>query len=93
MKGTYQFERIGDFVVKKADHAEVDPREIAGVLRNWIGSSGVAATQSSGGDLQGTISYATTQSWGTISWSIRPDAPAGEVTFHLEVREQPRQSK
>jgi hypothetical protein len=93
VKGTTQFERIGDFTVKKADNADVDPREIAEMLRKWIASSGVAATQSSGGDLQGTISYATSQSWGTISWSIRPDAPAKDVTFHLEVREQPRQSR
>jgi hypothetical protein len=93
VKGTYQFERIGDFVVKKADNADVDPREIAATLRKWIASSGTAATQSSGGELQGKIDYATSQSWGTISWSIRPDAPAKEVSFHLEVREQPRSSR
>jgi len=93
VKGTYQFERIGDFTVKRAGNADVDPREIAETLRKWIASSGAAATQSSGGDLQGTISYATAQSWGTIAWSIRPEVPAREVTFHLEVREQPRSSK
>jgi hypothetical protein len=93
IKGTTQFERIGDFCVKKADGADVDPREIAETLRKWIGSSGAAATQSSGGEFQGTISYATTQSWGTLSWSIRPETPAKEVSFHLEVREQPRAAK
>ena len=93
VKGTYQFERIGEFTVKKADNADVDPKEIADVLEKWIASSGAQATQSSGGGLQKTIDYGTTQTRGSVAYSIRPDAPAKEVTFRLEVREQPRSSR
>ena len=92
VKGTARFERIGDFSVRKADNADVDPREIADVLEKWIAASGVQATQSSGaGGLQRTIEYGTAQTLGSVGYTIRPDAPAKEVTFHLEVREQPRQ--
>jgi hypothetical protein len=93
VKGTTRFERIGDFSVRKADNADVDPKEIADVLEKWIAASGVQATQSSGaGGLQRTIEYGTAQTLGSVGYTIRPDAPAKDVSFHLEVREQPRQS-
>jgi hypothetical protein len=93
VKGTRRFERTGDFSVRKADNADVDPREIADVLEKWIAAAGVQATQSSGpGGLQRTIEYGTAQTLGSVGYTIRPDAPAKDVTFHLEVREQPRQA-
>ncbi|MBV8878764.1 MAG: hypothetical protein JO332_02260 [Planctomycetaceae bacterium] len=90
VKGTTKFERIGDFTVKKADNADVDPKEIAETLEKWIASSGAQSTQSSGGGLQRTIDYGTSRTLGSVAYSVRPDAPAKEVTFHIEVREQPR---
>ena len=91
VKGTRQFERIADFTVKKGDSADVDPKEIAETLEKWISTSGAQSTQSSGaGSLQRSIDYGTARTLGSITYSIRPDSPAKEVTFHLEVREQPR---
>lgn len=90
VKGTYGFERIGDFTVTKADDADVDPKEVAQTLEKWIASSGVRPTQSSGEGLRKTIEFGTDRSLGSISFSVRPDAPAKAVTFRLEVREQPR---
>lgn len=90
IKGTPKFERIGDFTVKKADDADVDPKEIAETLEKWIAASGAQSTQSSGGGLQRTVDYGTARTIGSIAYSVRPDAPAKEVTFHIEVREQPR---
>ncbi|HLY73109.1 MAG TPA: hypothetical protein VKU80_03235, partial [Planctomycetota bacterium] len=88
------FERFADFTVKKGDQADVDPREIAETLEKWISSSGVQSTQSSGaGSLQRSIDYGTPRTLGTISYSIRPEAPAKEVSFHLEIREQPREQR
>jgi hypothetical protein len=93
VKGTPRFERLGDFSVRKADNADVDPKEIADLLEKWIAASGVQPTQSSGaGGLQRTIEYGTAQTLGSVGYTIRPDAPAKDVTFHLEVREQPRQA-
>lgn len=94
IRGTYQFERIGDFKVRKAEQVDVDPKEIRTILERWIESSGVTQTQTSGGDgAPRSIGYGTAQTIGTISISIRPDTPAKEVQFHLEVREQPRQAR
>ncbi|HLY12682.1 MAG TPA: hypothetical protein VKW04_25480 [Planctomycetota bacterium] len=94
VKGTYRFERIGDFTVKKGDHADVDPKDIAEVLEKWIASSGVQSTQSSGsGGMQRSIDYGTASTLGTITYTIRPDAPAKDVSFHLEIREQPRSTR
>jgi hypothetical protein len=92
VKGTTGFERIGDFTVTKVD-ADVDPKAVAQTLEKWIASSGVRSTQSSGDGLQKTIEFGTDQTLGTISYSVRPDAPAKTVTFHLEVKEQPRSSR
>ncbi len=93
VKGTYQFERIGDFSVTRADKSDVDPKEIREVLEAWITSSGVQRTQSSGkGSYEVSIGYGTAQTLGTITYGIRPETPAKEVTFHLEVREAPRQA-
>jgi len=92
VKGTTRFERIGDFSVRKADNADVDPKEISEVLEKWIAASGVQPTQSSGaGGLQRSIEYGTAQTLGSVGYTVRPDAPAKDVTFHLEIREQPRQ--
>ncbi|HEV3029307.1 MAG TPA: hypothetical protein VG457_17135 [Planctomycetota bacterium] len=94
VKGTRVFGRIADFSVKKGDNADVDPREVAETLEKWISSTGVQSTQSSGaGSLQRSIDYGTAQTLGTITYSVRPEGPAKEVTFHLEVREQPRQTR
>jgi hypothetical protein len=94
IRGTYQFERIGDFKVRKAEQVDVDPKEIRGILERWIESTGVQQTQSSGGDgSPRSIGYGTPQTFGTISITVRPDTPAKEVHFHLEVREQPRQAR
>jgi hypothetical protein len=93
IKGTYEFGRIGDFTVKKGDNTDVDPKEIAAVLEKWIASSGAQRTQSSGEELRRSIGYGTAQTVGTISYSVHPDAPAKEVVFHLDVREQPRSTK
>jgi len=94
VKGTPAFGRSADFRVKKGDNADVDPREVAETLEKWISSSGVQSTQSSGaGSLQRSIDYGTARTLGTITYSVRPEAPAKEVTFHLEVREQPRQPR
>ena len=91
IKGTPKFERIGDFTLKKADNVDVEPKEIAETLEKWIASSGVQSTQSSGaGTLQRSIDYGTARTLGSITYSVRPDAAAKEVTFHIEVREQPR---
>ncbi len=91
VKGTTKFERVGDFTLKKADNVDVDPKEIAETLEKWIASSGVQSTQSSGaGTLQRSMDYGTTRTLGSIAYSIRPDAAAKEVTFHIEIREQPR---
>lgn len=90
VKGTYQFERIGDFTVKKADNADVDPKEIAETLEKWIAASGVQSTQTSGGGLQKSVDYGTARTLGSITYTVRPDVPAKDVTFHIEVREQPR---
>lgn len=90
VKGTAKFERIGDFTVKKADDADVDPKEIAETLEKWIAASGAQSTQSSGRGLQRTVDYGTAKTIGSIAYSVRPDAPAKEVTFHIEVREHPR---
>ena len=90
VKGTPKFERIGDFTVRKADQVDVDPKEIADTLEKWIAASGVQSTQSSGGGLQRSIDYGTAKTLGSISYSVRPDAPAKDVTFHIEVREEPR---
>jgi hypothetical protein len=94
VKGTAAFGRIADFRVKKGDNGDVDPKEVAQTLEKWVSSSGVQSTQSSGaGGLQRSIDYGTAQTLGTISYWIRPEAPAKEVTFHLEIREQPRQPR
>ena len=94
IQGTYSFGRIANFRVKKGDNAEVDPKDVAQTLERWISTSGVQSTQSSGaGSLERSIDYGTAQTLGTISYSIRPEAPAKEVSFHLEVREQPRPSR
>jgi len=91
VKGTRQFERIGNFTVKRAGNAEVDPKEIASLLGKWIASSGVQSTESGGaGALERSVGYGTAQTIGTIRTTVRPDAPAAEVTFHIEIREQPR---
>jgi hypothetical protein len=91
VKGTTQFERIGHFTVKKSDNADVDPKEIAAQLDKWILASAVQSTQGSGpGGLQRSFDYGTAQTLGTLGYSVRPDAPAKEVTFRIEVREQPR---
>jgi len=91
VKGTRKFERIGDFTLRKADNVDVDPKEVAETLEKWIGSSGVQSTQSSGtGTLQRSIDYGTSRTLGSISYSVRHEAAAKEVTFHIEVREQPR---
>jgi hypothetical protein len=93
VKGTWQFERIGNFTVKKGDNGDVDPREIAALLDKWILSSGAQTTQGSGaGSLLRSIEYGTAQTLGSLNYTVRPDAPAKEVTFHIEVREQPRQA-
>jgi len=94
VKGTRQFERVGTFTVKKGDNGDVDPKEIAALLDKWILSSGAQTTQGSGaGSLQRSIDYGTAQTLGSLSYTVRPDAPAKEVTFHIEVREQPRQAR
>ncbi len=94
VKGTYQFERIGNFTVKKSDNNDVDPKEIAALLDKWILASGAQSTQGSGaGSLQRTLDYGTAQTLGMLSYTVRPDAPAKEVTFRIDVREQPRQSR
>ncbi len=94
IKGTWQFERIGNFTVKKSDNSDVDPKEIAALLDKWIAASGVQSTQGSGpGGLQRSLDYGTAQTLGSLSYGVRPDASAKEVTFRIEVREQPRQSR
>jgi len=94
VKGTYQFERTGNFTVKKSDNNDVDPKEIAALLDKWIAASGAQSTQGSApGSLQRSLEYGTAQTLGTLSYTVRPDAPAKEVSFRIEVREQPRQSR
>lgn len=93
VKGTYGFERIGEFTLRKTDDSDVDPKEVAGILEKWIASSEVRPIQSSGEGLRRTIEYGTAQTLGSILYSVRPDAPAKTVTFNLEVREQPRRSR
>ena len=62
IKGTTEFQRIGDFTVKLSDGSDVDPKEIAAVLEKWIAASGVQKTQSSGeGGLLRSIGYGTSQ--------------------------------
>lgn len=90
VKGTTRFERSGDFTVRKGDQADVDPKEIAETLEKWIAASGVQSTQTSGGGLQRTIDYGTARTLGSVTYSIRPDAPAKDVSFRLEIREHPR---
>ena len=93
IQGTTAFERIGDFTVKRADDADVNPKEIWETLEKWIVASGVVQTQGSGQGLERTTEYGTAQTLGSISVSIRPETPAKTVTFHLGVREQPRASR
>jgi len=91
VKGTTKFERIGDFTLKKADNVDVDPKEVAQTLEKWVAASGVQSTQGSGaGTLQRSVDYGTTRTLGSITYSIRPEETAKEVTFHIEIREQPR---
>ena len=40
--------------------------------------------------LQRSIDYGTTRTLGSITYSVRPEGPAKEATFHIEIREQPR---
>jgi len=91
VKGTTKFERIGDFTLKKADNVDIDPKEVALTLEKWVASSGVQSTQSSGaGTLQRSVDYGTTRTLGSITYLVRPEESAKEVTFHIEIREQPR---
>jgi len=91
IKGTTKFERIGDFTLRKADNVDIDPKEVALTLEKWVASSGVQSTQSSGaGTLQRSVDYGTTRTLGSITYSVRPEESAKEVTFHIEIREQPR---
>jgi hypothetical protein len=88
------FSRSGRFTVRKSDNADVDPKEIDTVLRNWVASSGVQATQSERvGPYGRETSYGTSRTIGAVRYRIQEDAPAKAVPFTIEITEKPRPSR